>query len=92
MAVMVSVCSVEARQSAERHRKTFQEERLSSGGDFNGHGFADLLVGAPGYSLGDGIGYILFGKASGFQAAQNLGELDGTDGIRFTADNRDNIS
>jgi len=65
---------------------------VSSGGDFNGDGFADLLVGAPGYSLGDGIGYILFGKASGFQATQNLGELDGTDGIRFTADNRDNIS
>lgn len=65
---------------------------VSSGGDFNGDGFADLLVGAPGYSLGDGIGYIVFGKASGFQATQNLGELDGTDGIRFTADNRDNIS
>ncbi len=64
---------------------------VSSGGDFNGDGFADLLVGAPGYSLGDGIGYIVFGKASGFQATQNLGELDGTDGIRFTGGNRDNI-
>lgn len=64
---------------------------VSSGGDFNGDGFSDLLIGAPAYATGDGAGFLVFGKASGFQATQDLSALDGTDGIRFTGDNRDNI-
>jgi hypothetical protein len=69
---------------------------LSSAGDFNGDGFEDLLVGAPGdrdnpwdedlgIPAGSGRGYVVFGKASGFDAAINLGSLDGSgDGFSIT--------
>ncbi len=48
---------------------------VSSAGDINGDGFADLIVGAPGASLngsGSGASYVVFGKASGFTANLNL--------------------
>lgn len=64
---------------------------VGSAGDFNGDGFDDLLVGAPGYGLGDGATFLLFGKATEFQATQDLIGVDGTDGIKFTGNLRDNI-
>ncbi|MEO8494716.1 MAG: dockerin type I domain-containing protein [Planctomycetota bacterium] len=69
---------------------------LSSAGDFNGDGFEDLLVGAPGdrnspwdydtaNPAGSGRGYVIFGKASGFTATINLGLLDTSgDGFSIT--------
>src|SRR6185436_14363199 len=48
---------------------------VSSAGDVNGDGFADLIVGAPyGNDGGEDAGeaYVVFGKASGF------GTVDGT--------------
>src|SRR5215831_20316978 len=40
---------------------------VSSAGDFNGDGFADVMVSAPSYGVDDkGATYIVFGKASGF--------------------------
>ena len=70
---------------------------LNSAGDVNGDGFEDLLVGAPGdrdnpwdyddYATpaGSGRAYVVFGKASGFDATVNLGLLDGSgDGFSIT--------
>jgi len=59
---------------------------VSSAGDVNGDGFDDLIVGAPradpngGYS---GSSYVVFGKASGFDATIDLSGLDGSNGFRL---------
>ncbi|KAA0972564.1 hypothetical protein FPY71_05640 [Aureimonas fodinaquatilis] len=37
---------------------------VSAGGDINGDGYADLLIGAPGYSDQQGRSYVMFGRAS----------------------------
>jgi Ca2+-binding RTX toxin-like protein len=59
---------------------------VSSAGDINGDGFADLLIGAehaggPGNTrLGAGDSYVVFGKASGFAAEIDLAAVAGGDG------------
>ena len=56
--------------------------RVSGAGDVNGDGFADLLVGAPGTALRDGVpgeAYLVFGKATGFGAPRmNMVEGEGS--------------
>jgi len=55
-------------------------------GDVNGDGFDDLLIGAY-YADPDGAGsgssYVIFGKASGFDATLDLSSLDGANGFRM---------
>ena len=61
-------------------------DSISSAGDVNGDGFADLLVGAPDADPnGDGSGssYVVFGKASGFDAELDLSNLDSESGFRL---------
>ena len=62
---------------------------VSSAGDVNGDGLADLLIGASdadpngGYS---GASYVVFGRNTGqnpFPASLNLADLDGTNGFRL---------
>ena len=59
---------------------------VSSAGDVNGDGYDDIIIGARyadtngSYS---GSSYIVFGKASGFNRAIDLSELDGRDGFRI---------
>ncbi|SFF14686.1 FG-GAP repeat-containing protein, partial [Nitrosomonas sp. Nm166] len=55
---------------------------ISSAGDVNGDGFADLIVGAPGADP-NGSSYVVFGKSSGFDAAMSLSSLDGSNGFRL---------
>ncbi|SFE39277.1 integrin alpha [Nitrosomonas sp. Nm166] len=61
---------------------------VSSAGDVNGDGFADVIVGThtpvdldSNYNAGSS--YVVFGKASGFSATLNLSSLDGNNGFRL---------
>ena len=60
---------------------------VSSAGDVNGDGFADLIIGAsfadPNAMDKAGTSYVVFGKASGFASAIDLSTLDGTNGFRL---------
>jgi Ca2+-binding RTX toxin-like protein len=61
---------------------------LSSAGDINGDGFADILIGADldGGAVSDlsGQTFVVFGKADWTTTSVvDLGALDGTDGFRF---------
>ncbi len=62
----------------------FSGSSVSSAGDVNGDGFDDLIVGASNSgSLNSGSSYVVFGKASGFDATLNLSSLDGNNGFRL---------
>jgi len=55
---------------------------VAGAGDVNGDGFGDFLIGG---SSGDGLSenaYLIFGRAE-FPAVLDLGEIDGTNGVRF---------
>ncbi len=56
---------------------------VSSAGDFNGDGFDDLIVGAPGCGCSDGFAYVIYGKAGGFGSLIDLNSLalDGSNGF-----------
>ncbi|MES2264890.1 MAG: Ig-like domain-containing protein [Pseudomonadota bacterium] len=57
---------------------------VSAAGDFNGDGYADLLIGAPGHgSNSTGSTYVVFGKASGFSSTLALSSLSSTTGVRL---------
>jgi hypothetical protein len=53
---------------------------VSSAGDINGDGFADILIGAPGANEA-GQSYVVFGKPGGFNAQVNLATLNGSNGF-----------
>ncbi len=59
---------------------------VSGGGDVNGDGVDDVLIGAPGPmgDFGAGVSYVVFGSASGFPADLDLTTLDGTNGFAIT--------
>ncbi|PXW89858.1 FG-GAP repeat protein [Nitrosomonas sp. Nm84] len=59
---------------------------VSSAGDVNGDGFDDVIVSAYGINQNydiSGSSYVVFGKASGFEAALDLDGLDGSNGFRM---------
>ena len=60
---------------------------VGNAGDVNGDGFDDVIIGAPladpNSRAGAGSSYVVFGKASGFSAVQNLSDLDGSNGFRL---------
>ncbi len=63
---------------------------VSGAGDINGGGFDDVIVGAfVGDSSGStsGSSYVVFGKASGFDAQMDLSSLDGSNGFRLDGEN-----
>jgi hypothetical protein len=61
--------------------------RAVAGGDINGDGFADLIVGSPNANPGSqtfaGSTYVVFGHAGAFPATMVLDGLDGSDGLRI---------
>lgn len=56
---------------------------VGGGGDINGDGFEDIIVGAPADTnmTSPGHAYVVFGKASGFSNTIELSDLDGSDGF-----------
>jgi trimeric autotransporter adhesin len=56
---------------------------VSSAGDINGDGFADLIIGASGANGSTGASYVIFGKAGGFTSSINLSSLTGSNGFRL---------
>ncbi|MBE9193324.1 FG-GAP repeat protein [Gloeocapsopsis crepidinum LEGE 06123] len=64
---------------------------VSNAGDVNGDGFDDLIVGAYDANrigrFGTGASYVVFGKASGFDANLDLATLDGSNGFAINGIN-----
>ncbi|SFF14583.1 FG-GAP repeat protein [Nitrosomonas sp. Nm166] len=59
---------------------------VRNAGDVNGDGFDDVIVGtSPDYPSSN-VNYVVFGKASGFDATMNLSSLDGSNGFRLDGD------
>jgi hypothetical protein len=59
---------------------------LASGGDINGDGIEDLVIGAFASGFGgpySGSVYVVFGKTGGHAATSSLASLTGTDGFRL---------
>ena len=60
---------------------------VSSAGDVNGDGYADVIVGAfhegP-HGANSGAAYVVFGKASGFTANIDLSALTGANGFKLS--------
>ncbi|WP_295626754.1 integrin alpha, partial [uncultured Nitrosomonas sp.] len=52
---------------------------VSNAGDVNGDGFDDVIIGDRAGSKS----YVVFGKASGFDATMSLSDLDGSNGFRL---------
>ena len=60
---------------------------VSTAGDVNGDGFADVIVGAYTASPNgtySGASYVVFGKAAGFASTIDLTSLSGADGFRLS--------
>jgi hypothetical protein len=59
---------------------------LSSAGDINGDGFADIVIGAPfadPNGSSSGAAYVVFGKASGWSGNVALSGLNGGNGFQL---------
>ncbi len=57
---------------------------VSSAGDVNGDGYADVLIGAPSYAGSAGRSYVMYGGAGvGSQGLVSLSTLNGTNGFKL---------
>ncbi len=63
---------------------------VSNAGDFNGDGFDDFIVTAPGeYTKRRGVAYVIYGKASGFSPNFDVSLITAATGIILTGSNPD---
>ena len=64
---------------------------VSSAGDINGDGFADVIIGAeyaaPSGDIANGFSYVIFGKNNGFNSVIDLSNLDGKNGFAIVGAN-----
>ena len=69
---------------------------MSSVGDINGDGLADIIIGAPGAdpnnNLSAGSSYVVFGSREQFSSNFELSSLNGSNGFVINGINEDNIS
>ncbi len=68
---------------------------VSSAGDINGDGYADLLIGAYSRDVNGvdaGASYVVFGKAGGFSASLNLSALNGSNGFEINGEGAEDWS
>ncbi len=67
----------------------YQSGRTVNGaGDVNGDGFDDFLISAPragDLGHGVGVGFLVYGKGTPFDATMSLSTIDGHNGLRFDA-------
>jgi hypothetical protein len=56
---------------------------VSSAGDVNGDGLADIVVGARNYSRSYGAAYVIFGKRGGISPNMNVSGLNGINGFEI---------
>lgn len=64
--------------------RDFLGDSVSKAGDINGDGFDDLVIGAYGTDINgenSGSSYVVFGKSAGFDAVENVADLDGNNGF-----------
>ncbi|HVZ00519.1 MAG TPA: hypothetical protein VHA35_13510, partial [Dongiaceae bacterium] len=83
----VDLTNLSASQGFEIHGANIGDAAglsVSSAGDINGDGYADLLIGAPYAGAGNttGAAYVVYGHAGGF-ADVDLSKLDGTTGFKL---------
>src|SRR5271156_1456339 len=63
---------------------SFSGASVSAGGDINGDGNADVVIGAPYYASNTGRSYVIFGGPSvGHQGLFPLAALNGTNGFKL---------
>ena len=69
---------------------------VSSGGDVNGDGYDDVIIGAargdPNGVTDAGESYVVFGKADGYTASLDLSSLDGSNGFVINGVDPDDLS
>jgi hypothetical protein len=71
---------------------------VSSAGEVNGDGIADLIIGAPfadpnsNFNSDTGESYVVFGSSAGFSPSLELSTLDGTNGFVINGIDRNDIS
>ena len=70
----------------------FSGTSVSSAGDVNGDGIADIIIGANFADSNAGESYIVFGQDSGFNASLNLANLDGSNGFVINGINSGDFS
>ena len=77
------------------NQNDYAGRRVSGAGDINGDGLADLMLSAPRADpngISSGRSYVIFGTSSGFPAALDLSNLDGSNGFFINGEAPSNYS
>ena len=87
LASLDGATAFDSRELASIGSYDFSGASVAGAGDVNGDGFDDIVIGAPAADrrgVSDiGESYVVFGRASGFEASLDLATLDGTNGFRL---------